>query len=142
MKIRPNVQFASTLPDDRIEDEHDFIKWPGENISEAFREILARLGCRLGPIENLEDRGWEFDFVHGKTRLVCRVCMIDDYLVCFWDPSFFRKLFKRTHPDFVSFLRQFGDELPRDPRFFDIGWFTPEDTLGDLPGAERPVDDA
>jgi hypothetical protein len=141
MKIRRYAQLESDLPYDGVEDERDFVVYPGKNIAEAVGEVLARQGCTIYPMLCLDEQGWEFDFVYRKLRLVCRTTMIEDYLVLFYDPSWFRGIFKRTHPGFVDILRKVGDAMAQDSRFRNVRWFDDEHVLGDEPGAAGPADD-
>ena len=140
MKIKPWAELQSSVPYDGVEEENDWVVYPGRNVAEAIQDVLGKLGASLEPIECLEHRGWEFGFKYGKVGLVCRATMIDDYLVGFADPSFIREMLKRTHPDFVALLRRLGDALDEDSRFSDIRWFAPDEVMTGVPGAARPVE--
>lgn len=139
MNVRRWVTFDSDLPYDGIESEHDFIQWPGKTVAEALMEILGRLGCKRIDIDVLDERGYEVTFTIGKRQFGARVTMIDNYVVCFSQYSFWDNIFDKLRPEYVDILKRINAELNRDGRFHDIRWFLDDESLTRAEGALSPI---
>jgi hypothetical protein len=135
--LRTFLQFSSDLPPEQIESETDFIQLGGKNDAQALREIMARLGCDLEPLQYAGDHGWDFHFAYKGRPLWCQLTPIERYLVIFKDLHGSKAV---DHPDFVEILLGLARELAADPRFHDIGWYYPEDAFEKYEGSPCPYE--
>jgi uncharacterized RDD family membrane protein YckC len=133
---RTFVEFDSPLPYDGIEADDDFVQYPGRTIAEAIVDVLTRLGCETGPIEDLDFKGWEFEFRSGQTGFVCRVTMIYRYFVIFNVTGWPKRL---DSPPVVETMAKIEAALAADERFSDPEWFHREEWEGreEAKGAAR-----
>jgi len=139
--VRSCATFTADLPDDHIEDEDGakIIQFGGKSVAEAIAEILARLGCVVGPPRYADEHGWELDTKFGKRSLWCQVTFMDFYLVFFEDISWVNELLGRHHPLYLDVLTRLAQELGHDPRFHDVLWFRRDDVLTGVAGSKEPV---
>jgi hypothetical protein len=120
---RPEVEFSSGFPDDSIEDEHDFVQWPGRNIAEALKSALERRGYRVSEPIHAREHGWELDIWCGRKRLWLQISVIEtelNYLIA-EDMTFF---LWRDAKLFRAFLADLHAVLGADPRFNQVRWFS------------------
>jgi len=132
--LRTKAEFSSRLPDDAIEDEHDFVVLPGRNVAEALRELLAELDCEVKPVADAGDHGWMFDARRGDVEFYCELTIIGGVVAQFVEMSF-----RAPTAAFAELLIELSYVLQADARFYQLGWFTAEEvTLGCM-GASSPT---
>lgn len=136
--LRTKVEFSSSLPDDSIEDGHNFVVLPGKNVAEALRELLAGLGCDVEPVEGAGDHGWDFRFRRGEGRFYCELTIIDGVVAQF-DNVGARASSAPRQAEFAELLAEFNAALEADARFHQIGWFTADEVTSQQAGAISPT---
>lgn len=140
MTLRPEIQFSHTFPDDSIEDEDDFVQWPGRNVAEALKVALQAKGYRVSEPVDAQHVGWELDVWHGRKRLGLQISLGDaelNYLIA-KNMTFF------LWPDvklFRAFLADLQNVLQADHRFSRIRWFREGGIRADTASATGPFDD-
>ena len=123
MIFRPEIAFSSTFPDDSIQDDVDFVQWPGRNIAEALKTALEQRDYRVSEPIHAHEHGWELDVWRGRKRLWLQISVIDtelNYLIA-ENMTFF--LWRDTKL-FRAFLSDLHVILEADPRFNQVRWFT------------------
>jgi len=140
MRLRPELQFCSGFPDDSVEDDTDFVVWPGRNIAEALKAGLEQKGYRVSEPIDAQEHGWELDIWRGQKRLWAQVSVIDseeNYLIT-QNMTFFlwpdRKLFRQ-------FLLDLQEVIQAEPRFRNVKWFEKGGISAGSPPADGPVAD-
>lgn len=140
MRLRPEIQFCSGFPDDSVEDDTDFVVWPGRNIAEALKAGLEQKGYRVSEPIDAQEHGWELDIWRGQKRLWAQVSVIDseeNYLIT-QNMTFFlwpdRKLFRQ-------FLLDLQEVIQAEPRFREVKWFEKAGISANSPPGDGPVAD-
>jgi hypothetical protein len=119
--LRPEIEFSSAFPDDAIEDEVDFVQWPGRNVAEALKAALEALSYRVSDPIHAHEHGWELEIWRGPKRLWLQISMCDpesNYLIA-QNMTFF------LWPDvklFRTFLADLQAIMEADDRFSQIRW--------------------
>ncbi len=140
MTLRPEIQFSHTFPDDAIEDEDDFVQWPGRNVAEALKGALQAKGYRVSEPVDAQHVGWDLDIWQGRKRLGLQISLGDadvNYLIA-------RNMTFFLWPDvklFRAFLADLQDILGADHRFGRIRWFPKGGISADVAPAAVPFDD-
>jgi hypothetical protein len=138
--LRPEIQFSSAFPDDSIEDEEDFVQWPGRNVAEALKVALERKGYRVSDPVDMREKGWELDIWRERGRFWLRVSMIEvevNYLMAENMAFFLWPGVKR----YRTFLADLQSVLNADGRFTRIQWFPKGGIRRDAAPAANPFDD-
>ncbi|MBL8553967.1 MAG: hypothetical protein JNL41_06785 [Phenylobacterium sp.] len=139
MTMRPEIRFSSAFPDDSVEDEGDFVQWPGRNVADALKHALEEKGYRVSDPVDAQHVGWELDIWRGRKRLWLQISLGDtdeNYLIA-QNMTFF------LWPDaelFRSFLSDLQGILEADDRFSRIRWFPKGGRDRDVAGASGPFD--
>jgi hypothetical protein len=145
MRVRRYAEFDSTLPSGAIETEDgmEFVQLGGKPQTEAIVEILNRLGCEAGPVEDAFDHGWDFTGEYGKQSVWGQITDIGRYLFIFEerDDLFFRPKVTKAKPAFVELLTKLAAEMARDERFTNVCWLFEDEITVDHPGSPVPVTD-
>ncbi len=141
MEIRSWANALADFPDDSIEDEIDFVRFPGGNVAAAIKEILERLGCTVSEPIHAYENGWELDISADGRNLWCKVTLINRYLICLKDNVSFESKKRGPNPTYVDMLRKFDDALQADPRFHDVTWFADDEVDPDGTGQAHAVSD-
>ena len=116
------AEFRSVIVDEGIEDETDFVEFPGRITTAIIADMLADLGYEVSlPIDG-GVRGWELNIEAGGRRFWLLVSVIDE------DENYLHltdetRRFWRRHPSFADFLRHLDGALRRDGRFQNLLWF-------------------
>ena len=122
MTMRPEIQFSSAFPDDSIEDDGDFVQWPGRNVAEALKGSLEERGYRVSDPVDAQHVGWELDIWRGRKRFWLQISVLEpelNYLMA-KNMTFF------LWPDmklFRAFLADLQAVLETDRRFGQVRWF-------------------
>ena len=139
MKVKPWAEFTSDLSEDHIEEDDEIVQFGGKSVAAAIGEILTRLGCVVSAPIYAHEHGWELDIALGKRRLWAQVTLIEGWIFVFEDRSFLPKLLRLPHPIYLDVLTRLADELGQDSRFHNVRWYSNDQVLSGLPGAETPV---
>jgi hypothetical protein len=138
--FRPEILFSSAFPDDSIEDDDDFVEWPGRNVAETLKVALEGRGYRVSEPVHMHEKGWELDIWRGRKRFWLGLNMADtsaNYLIA-ENMTFF------LWPDvklFRAFLSDLRDVLEADHRISQIRWFPKGGIDADTPPAAGPFED-
>ena len=139
-KVRRWAEFASTLPTDLIEDDHDIVQNGGKSVAAAIGEILGGLGCDVDPPRYAGDHGWDFAVRAKGARFWCQITLIEDYIFLFDYPSAIAKWLHREPPAYFETLGALAAALARDARFSEVRWVY--EPLGHEMGVVDPLVDA
>jgi hypothetical protein len=122
VSLRPEAEFRTALPDDGVEDETDFVEFPGRNVTEAIGAMLAGLGYEVSAPIHAGEHGWELDVRAKGRRFWLQVTRLGgpDCILVTRDMTW---QFWRTHPSFEEFLTQLDTALRADGRFSQLGWY-------------------
>jgi hypothetical protein len=138
-KVRHWAEFASSLPTDLIEDDHDIIQNGGRSVAAAIGEILTGLGCDVEPPRYAGDHGWDFCGQIRDAEFFCQVTLIEDYIFLFQRRSEFPSWFQRHPPALYETLRALAAAMAKDERFSNVRWVY--EPLGDETGVVDPLID-
>ena len=132
MKLWPFADFKPDFPDDGVEDDYEIVVLPGQNIAEAIREMLQRLGYVVTAPEHTPPYGWRFDARKHPYRIWFQVAHLGDEAVLGTEdrtplPARLFGRGRRAHADLLTGL---AEELARDPRFGDLTWWDRYDARG------------
>jgi len=116
------IYVATTLDDEGVCSEKDWIEYPGRIVAGVLSEILAGLGCVVEALENMEMLGWEFSFHYEGTRFRARVGAIEDFMIAVWLGGGL-DLFRRKKRAFNELCLRLRETLPSDRRFSNIRWY-------------------
>ena len=140
MIIRPCAEFKTDLPDDGVEDESGWARYPGENVAQLVAEILRAQGFEVSaPIEDGE-HGWFLELEVEKRRLLVQTTAIEDFILVVEDKTFRWPWSKQPHPAYLDVLRRLAAGMAAHPRLSKVRWFTSADLLSGKGGALKPVD--
>jgi len=116
------IEFQSTFPDDSIEDDTDFVQWPGRNVAEVLKAGLEARGYEVSDPIDAKDSGWELDISRNKRRLWIGISLImpeENYLSA-EDVTF--SLWPDQKP-FIAFLADLRAVVEADGRFSRVSGF-------------------
>lgn len=140
MTIRPCAEFKTDLPDDGVEDDSGWKKYPGENVAQVIAGILSAAGLKVSaPIEDGE-HGWFLDAFVEKRRILIQTSAIEDFILVAEDKTLRWPWSKQPHPGFLDVLRSLAAGMAAHPRLSQVRWFTSADLLSGKEGALQPVD--
>ena len=143
MIVRCMAEFATTIPDDTIEDEDgdDVVQFGGKAIATVVGEILQRLGCAVAAPTYAGDHGWDFAVYTDGHRSYCQVTLAaPDYLI-FQNVSRSGGFFNKSIPvAYIRTLKALARELAEDPRFSELKWYSLGNRLAQT-GAAAPIDE-
>jgi hypothetical protein len=117
------IYMGTTLPDEGVWDDRDWIEYPGQVLAGALSEILRDLGCKVDPIYSEGAKGWEFAFSIERVHMWTRIGAIEDFLIVLCLPGLL-DLTGRKRRVFLDLLRRLNETLKVDPRFSHIRWYT------------------
>lgn len=122
MSLRPEAEFRTELPEDGVEDETDFVEFPGRSVTEAIAAMLADLGYGVSAPIHAGEHGWELDVRARGRRFWLQVTRMGG-LDCTLSTKDMTWQFWRARPSFEEFLTQLDTALRADGRFSQISWF-------------------
>lgn len=138
-KVRHCAEFASSLPNDLIEDEHGFIQLGGKSVAEAIVEILRGLGCDVEQPKDAGDHGWDFVGQIRDAHFWGQVTLIEDYIFLFNRRDEFPSWFQRHPPALYITLDALAAAMAKDERFSNLRWVY--EPLADETGVVDPLID-
>lgn len=122
MSVRPEAEFRTELPYDGIEDEIDFVEFPGRSVTEAIAAMLAGLGYDVSAPIHAAEHGWELDACANGRRFWLQITRMDEEVCNLMTMDMTWRIW-RMQPSFKEFLTQLDTALRGDGRFSQIGWF-------------------
>jgi hypothetical protein len=134
------IYLAPNFEDQGVEDEHDWVEFPGRIVAGVLQEILQGLGCKLEPIHSEGEKGWEFNFAYQRVAMWARVGAIEDFLIVLTAKGWLDLTGQRRRV-FGQFIERLNETLQRDPRFSNIRWHTQKQMDAgewDWPGKGEP----
>jgi hypothetical protein len=117
------IYLAPTFADEGVEDEHDWVEYPGRIVAGVLSELLTGLGCKVDQLYDEGPKGWGFTFVYGGRPFWARVGAIEDFLIVLGANGWF-DLLGRKRQALESLVLRLDATLQRDPRFKNIRWYT------------------
>lgn len=78
VNLPSDVRFRPDFPDDRVEDDHDIIIFPGRNVAEALGEGFASRGYSVDEPEHAGEHGWDLNVHLNRRRFWIQVAWLDD----------------------------------------------------------------
>jgi hypothetical protein len=138
MKVRPQAILETTIPDDRVEADGEFVFFPGRTIIELLAERLAARGYKIHAPEHLHEMGWALVVESKRNYIEVRVSVIDEvYLSASYVPNFYDRLLGRKDDVYRPLLRDLDTILRADDRFSNIRWMA---AGAQGPEFEHPID--
>ena len=122
MSVRPEAEFRTDLPLDGVEDETDFVEFPGRNVTEVVGAMLASLGYDVSPPIHAGEHGWELDVRANGRRFWLQITRMDERDCNLITEDMTWRIW-RLQPSFEEFLTQLDKALREDGRFSQIAWF-------------------
>ena len=117
------IYLDTTLPDEGVWDDNDWIEYPGQVVAAALSEILRDLGCKVDPLYSEGEKGWEFTYSIERVPMWARIGAIEDFLIALGLLGLL-DLTGRKRRAFLNLLRRLNETLKVDPRFSHIRWYT------------------
>lgn len=125
MKVRPQAVLETTIPDDRVEADGEFVFFPGRTIIELLAEQLAARGYKIHAPEHLYETGWALVVESKRNYIEVLISFIGEdevYVSAHYRPSFYDRLLGRKDEIYRSVLRDLDTILRADDRFSNIRW--------------------
>jgi hypothetical protein len=121
--VRNIAQFRAEFPDDSIEDERGFGRYPGLGLAEAMAQMCRDMGFRVPAPEGEMELGWVFNVHVGKRRYWFRLSDLGDRILLV---SRDMTRYEPTPGDIghEELLRRVDAAMKADGRFSDIAWYT------------------
>jgi hypothetical protein len=123
VKVRDIAEFRADFPDDSIEDEHGFVRYPGLGVAEAIAQMCRDMGFRVAAPEGEAELGWVFDVHVGKRRYWFRLSDLGDRIILI---SRDMTRYEPTPGDIghEELLSRLDAAMKADGRFGSVAWFT------------------
>jgi hypothetical protein len=122
VSVRQEAEFRTALPYDGIEDEIDFVEFPGRNVAEALAAMLACLGYDVSAPIHAGEHGWELDVRANGRRFWLQITRMDEQGCILVTMDMTWRIW-RLRPSYEEFLTQLDGALRKDERFSDVGWY-------------------
>ena len=137
VKVRSHAEFDADFPYDGIEDDNDFVEFPGRGVTIVIAQMLRRVGCEVSEPIHAHEHGWELDVSYRGLNLWCQITMLDPCILIFQQNSLLRK--NNGNPVYEEAISRLNVEMQGDPRFRNIRWSRPRDNSSSS-SASVPVD--
>jgi len=119
--LRPEAEFQTSIPDEGIEEDGDFVEFPGRKVTEAISAMLSGLGYEMSAPFHAEHAGWELDARANGRRIWLRIASMDDTSYALFTKDMTWQFWRRD-PSFADFLTGLNAALQQDDRFDEILW--------------------
>jgi len=142
--VRSIAEFRADFPDDSIEDEQGFVRFPGSTLADVLAQMCRDMGFDASEPEDGAEQGWAFDLQAGKRKYWFQLTCFEQYWIL---NSHDVTRYEPTPGDLghVELLRRIDAAMKADGRFREIAWRTPEDyaeVLHSRGGSSGPALDA
>jgi hypothetical protein len=138
-KLRKFAEFKTTIQDDTVEDDGDVLRYGGEYVAVALRELLSRPGRTVDTPYYADICGWRFYVRTRRRKLFFQVQFIGDYVLLGTDDDTLPEIFGKPKPtEFLEVLTSLNEDMRKDDRFFEIKWCTEDEIFDAGPGAPEP----
>ena len=123
MSVRDIAEFRADFPDDSIEDEGGFVRYPGLSVAEAIAQVFRDMGFHVPAPESEMELGWVLDVHVGKRRYWFRLTDVGDYIILI---SRDMTRYEPTPGDIghEDLLGRIDTAIKADGRFSNIAWYT------------------
>lgn len=120
---------ADAFPDDTVENEHDIVVFPGQNIAEALKPILREAGCTdIEEPSHEHEHGWHLHFRYDRKPFFLQVSRIEPETILLFDKNYGSDgLFYKGPPRHLTLLEKLRPLLAADPRFEELKWYTQQE---------------
>ena len=123
MSVRPQAVLETTIPDDSVEADGQFVFFPGRTIIELLAEQLIARGYKIHAPEHLHEMGWALVVESKRNYIEVLISVIDEvYLSAHYVPNFGDRLLGRKDEVYRPLLRDLDAILRADDRFSNIRW--------------------
>lgn len=138
IEVRARAEFRADFPDDGVEGEFGYTRFPGKGLAAAIGEMLEAIGCAVSSPLNADEHGWELRVEFKQERMWCQVTTIDaqDNILLFTGRTLIGNF--SNSPAYLEAITRLNLEMGRDPRFHDIRWSRQRGPKG--PGSDTPLD--
>lgn len=138
-QIRCCARFVTSIVDEGVEDEQDWVEWPGRVVSGAIVQLLRDAGFEVTNPTHEAEHGWDFTVRHAKRTIWVEVTDLGAYILQTKVTDSFDPFLKRRRAAHIDVLRALAEVLAKDSRFDEIGWFSKGDLDPDAKGEPTPV---
>ena len=123
MSVRDIAEFRADFPDDSIEDEGGFVRYPGLSVAEAIAQVFRDMGFHVPAPESEMELGWVLNVHVGKRRYWFRLTDVGDYIILI---SRDMTRYEPTPGDIghEDLLGRIDTAIKADGRFSNIAWYT------------------
>ncbi|HLZ82630.1 MAG TPA: hypothetical protein VKQ54_03625 [Caulobacteraceae bacterium] len=123
MNVRDIAEFCTEFPDDSIEDERGFVRYPGLGVAEALAQMFRDMGFQVPAPEGEAELGWVLDVHVGKRRYWFRLSDLGDRVILVSRDT---TRYGPTPGDIGhgELLGRLDTAMKADGRFSDVGWYT------------------
>ncbi len=123
MSVRDIAAFRADFPNDSIEDERGFVRYPGLSVVEAMARMFRDMGFHVPAPEGEMELGWVLDVCVGKRRYWFRLTDLGDRIILI---SRDMTRYEPTPGDIghEDLLGRIDTAMKADGRFSNIAWYT------------------
>ena len=138
MSLRPQAILDTTIPDDRVESDHEIVIYPGRMIAELIAAQLEARGYKIQAIEHLQEMGWAVVVESKRNYIEVLISVVDHlYISARYTPNFSDRLWGRKDEVYRPLLRDLDTILRADDRFSNIRWMA---AGAEGPEFDHPID--
>jgi hypothetical protein len=141
MKVRSDLEFYTTLPDDCIEADGEIIQFPGLGVTEAISDLLTTRGYVVSEPYNADFIGWELIADRGKQGYWIRIARLYEDCRLYTTPT--KNIlwpFSKREP-YEQFLRDLHEVMSHDDRFNRMAWIEPDSRGNTITTGPTPFKD-
>jgi hypothetical protein len=124
--VRSIAEFCADFPDDSIEDEQGFVRFPGRTLADVIAQMCQDMGFDASKPEDGAEQGWAFSLQASKRRYWFQLTHFNQY----WTLNSSDVTRYEPTPGDVGhaeLLRRIDAAMKADRRFREITWRTPAD---------------
>lgn len=123
MSVRDIAEFRADFPDDSIEEEGGFVRYPGLSVAEAVAQKFRDMRFQVPAPESEMELGWVLDVHVGKRQYWFRLTDVGDHIILI---SRDMTRYEPTPGDIghEDLLGRIDTAMKADERFSNIAWYT------------------